>query len=426
MGSDIRGHHPYGMSKFNYWEECPGFLNRSGGGGDAAEDGQLNHDRMEAILHRCFDLTDEPTSEVILHHALPALRRELDIPDEDLSLLHYCCREVGRFLDRGPSGYRMEERVEIRSETGSLWSYGYFDLLLEFFGGTKGVMIDYKFGRIPVPHAEDNAQGLGYALACLQRRPDLESVMVVFIQPKTGETSSKTYSRADIPEMLHRVEQIIGGAISVDKRWGSPDIAKDLSVTPYCKFCARDNCPKLASQALTVASHGADLPLPKGFHPDDIKTPEEAATVNYLVSVLEDAIEPLRRRARDIARENGGEISFQAPDGKEVKYSLCQRSVPRSLGHAGEVAQALGHVMDPMEVLGAAKLNVTELEKIGANSLQEFAKVNGEKITKKEARERLNSILSAAGLLNASEGTIEFLRMERKKASRKEKQKQLN
>jgi hypothetical protein len=417
------------MSRLNYLEECAGFQNKEEASAraiQAAEEGEVNHGRMEKIITTAFDSRSASfkLDGQLLLNILSAMRHQDGIDDYDYTLLSFCCRGLDPYLRRSPEDALQEQRVSILDEnTGQEFTYGYYDLLMLYNRGRVGVAVDWKFGALPVPLAEDNAQGAGYALAILQKYEHMQRCLIVFIQPKTGMVSHKLYTRADIPSLMERVRSAVASSIFVDTKWESDQskVYPMLNVSPYCKFCERvDACPKLHTQAMAVSKRNTTLVLPKSFKPEHIKTPEDAAIATYLCSVLEDAVGPIRKRALEVAKESGeDEISFSCPDGKHVKFTVSHRGFDRVLGKAPLVADALKDFLDPMELMGAAKLSIGDLEKIGRNAMQLFAAANGEKITKREAGERLFSILEAQGLLSKPDGTIEFLRMERTKPKTK-------
>jgi hypothetical protein len=436
MANQKRTHHPYGMSRLNYWEECPGFQNKTEASDwalQAAEEGEVNHGRMEVILDRAFE-THESLGKLdgqLLLSILSKFKEEEGIDDHDYSLLAFCCRALDPYLTRpgAPPEHLLQERKAVitDTDTGKEFIYGFYDLLVLYKKGRVGLVGDWKFGALPIPPADDNAQGAGYALAVLQNYPTMERCLVVFIQPKTGVVSQKLYTRADIPKLMERVRNAIGGSVYIDAHWGDLKMVLPmLNVSPYCRFCERNTgCPKLHTQVMWAGRRATTLTLPTSFKPDQIKTPQDAAVAAYLCNVLEDAMGPIRKRALEIARKSeGDEISFVSPDGKHVKFTVAHRGHDRVLGKAALVADALKNLMDPMEVLGAAKLSIGDLEKIGRNAIQLFAAANGEKITKREAGERLFSILEAQGLLSKPDGMIEYLRLERTKPKRLKQPKQ--
>lgn len=423
------------MSRLTYWEECPGFQSQeqaSQNAINAAEEGEANHGRMQKVIDQAFAASKALNLVVDGNHLLSTLRsirEEEGIDDYDYSLLAYCCRALNPYLTRRKPESALQEQIATiyDTNTNQEFTFGYYDLLLLFDNAKLGVVVDWKFGALPVPKAEDNGQGAGYALAVLQEFHNMEKLLVVFIQPKMGRVSHKLYHRSDIPMLMERVRNAVGGSVYVTTHWGQHDKTEPmLNVSPYCRFCERaGDCPKLHTQALTLARRGAHLAMPDSFRPEHINTPDEAAVAAYLCNVLEDAVTPIRKRALEIAKENGGSISFTAPDNKTVLFSIGSRGYDRVLGPAPLVADALAQFMDPMEVMHAAKLSITDLETVAAKAMQDLAKANGEKITKREAKERLASVLEAQGLLSKPNGTIEFLRLATRDRKKNKDTKQL-
>ena len=134
---------------------------------------------------------------------------------------------------------------------------------------------------------------------------------------------------------------------------------------------------------------------------------EKAAIARAWVDFLDAAAGPIKERAQDIARNNGGTIEAILPDGQVVRYEIKSRGINRELGSAAEIAECLKEIILPAQLLGAAKLGLEKTLEITVPALLEL---NPEVGTKKAAREAILSMLEVHGLVTQTDGKIEFLK----------------
>jgi polyhydroxyalkanoate synthesis regulator phasin len=449
----VRKHHKYGMSKLGYIAACPGFTSTDGAS-EAAEQGTRLHEIMDLLIER-YKTTKKPLLDLLSEWC-----SENSIDDEERHLLVFCIRVLNEWL---PSVKEIlnEIRVYIFNPDGSELNHGHLDLLFVF--GETGLLIDYKFGWLPVPPAPTNLQGRGYALGAFQKFHRLNKIAVMFIQPKLNAVSKAIYTRPQINEMYQSIRGVIDRADLVQKDPAGTTAL--LSPSDYCSYCAlskNGTCPAKLAQLRAVATVRADLPLPQELFKaplEKIDTPQKAALARYWVELLEQEgfLDAIKSRAKEIAQTNGGEITCELPDGQVIRYAIEERRHDRSLGDTLEVATTLKeqNVMSFEQVLCCAELSVTKLEAAGAGAIHEaetaelerqvtakqrevdalvtagkmtrtqakaaVAAVRKEfKTTKKSATEAFQKILENQGLLSRPEGTIPVLRR------KKNETKQLN
>lgn len=440
-GSDERTHHRHGMSVLNYIAACPGFTSR-GGTNEAAEEGQKLHDRMEAIAALAI-ASPEYNSGHAAQDALQKVLSDGPIGEEEELHLKFCCKELDFWLQRCKKGHEafIERRVAIRNPDGSQLNYGHYDLLV-FLSDTMAVLIDYKFGWIPVPPADQNWQGKGYAVGVFQDFPQLKKIGVVFIQPKLLKTTRHSYDCSELRRMYEEIRDVIRAAQAE---------SKTLRPGPYCDYCAvAGTCTALLNPAAQAVAIHEGLPMPPTFQGLQINTPEDAARALYVLDRLEVLIREsgLKEKARELARGNGGQLKCALPDGREIVVDLKQRNSPRSANSPALIADALKDVLTPEQVLAACDPKITRLEDIFAEVMTEkgeadatailkFAESEAERvtklgappaeaeqirrtakqeakaarITKKRAVEILSDTLTSEGLLSAPEGKVEYLKV---------------
>ena len=400
-----RAHHKFSMSKLNYLDPsvggCRGFKGREGTS-RAADDGTELHEVVERVLREYL----KSTSSARLTEIAAGMR---DWDDDSNNLLHRCFSFLEDHALRKASKVFIELKARIHRDDGSEINYGHLDLFV-VHADTSAMLIDWKFGYTPVLPADRNRQGLGYAAAMFQQFPTVKSIESIFVQPRLRWVTRHTYRRDEAAELAYRVDQIVQGAILVQgESMQSPLLQDLLNPGSACEYCCRiGTCPGYLGVYVTAVQRMGALPsLPTTFNLDAIDSPEKAAIARAWVDFLDAAAGPIKERAQDIARNNGGNIEAILPDGQVVRYEIKSRGINRELGSAAEIAECLKEIILPAQLLGAAKLGLEKTLEITVPALLEL---NPEVGTKKAAREAILSMLEVHGLVTQTDGKIEFLK----------------
>src|SRR5262249_42741232 len=150
-------------------------------------------------------------------------------------------------------------------------------------GGTTGVLIDFKFGWIPVPPAAVNYQGKAYALGSFHKFPQLAKLGILFVQPKLHKTTTASFRRDEMYGIFSAVQGVIRAA-----QHPTPT----LNVIPYLVFSARaGSCPALVQPPALAIQKSEPLPMPSTFSAIEIQTPEDVAKACYILDRLETLLE---------------------------------------------------------------------------------------------------------------------------------------
>lgn len=446
-GHAERTHHRYGPSKLGYIHTCPGFTSTDGTS-EAAEQGTRLHEIMDLLINR-YKTSRRPLLELLSEYCTTN-----QIDDEERGLLVSCIRTVNEWLPKAKEIHN-EIRVYINNPDGTELNHGLLDLLFIF--GETALLIDLKFGWIPVPPAADNLQGRAYALGCFNKFHRLNKIAVMFVQPKLGATSTAVYTRPQINEMYQTIRQVIDRAELVQRDpAGTLDM---LTPSDYCSYCLHSKngtCPAKIKQLKSAVVALQPQASPFLLDLDKIDSPEKAAKLRYAIELLEggDFLSSAKEKCREMALQNGGDISFETPEGT-IRYAIEDRRHDRSLGDTLDVATTLKDqgVLTFEEVLCCADLSIGKLENAGATSIfeknkaeqdrqlaakeaelnvlttagkitkteakKQLAAVKAEfKVTKKESTEAFQKILENQGLLSRPEGTIPVLRRKKNEPSK--------
>jgi hypothetical protein len=139
----------------------------------------------------------------------------------------------------------------------------------EFFRGTadfvaigekRALIVDYKFGRLPVEPAADNLQLAAYAAMLTHSERFTGTVFVALVRPRAPGGQSLTmadYTHAEILDAAHVIRGIYDASNRLDARLAPSEDA--------CRYCrAKLSCPALSASvhALAITPRETLLTLP--------------------------------------------------------------------------------------------------------------------------------------------------------------------
>lgn len=336
------------------YEDCPEshelskpFKNE---GGAAAQDGTDCHTYMEG-------------GEVDLRPELLSLCREAEAQrSEVLSFMFEDWEE-------NPPEVVTENRIWY---PGNRYS-GVPDLLA--FKGGKCLCIDYKFGRIAVPHAKDNKQ-LKWLAALIDRKYSVTSVTVCIIQPSAGGFTMHTYDKAALKKarasVLRTLRKMEGGKTAP-------------KAGDHCKYCpARVACPAAAKQVQALASVNKV---------EALSADQMSQTLDMLDSV-ESTVRAIRKRATEMLKDDADAIPG---------YTLKRASSRRSIADAAAAYHTLKR-----EGL-ATEGQFLEACSIGVSKVQKMVQ-SGADVGPAEAARMVNTLLN--GNISFKEGEPKPCRVE--------------
>ena len=289
-------HHKHSPSTLGYKEACPAWRGRSGTNA-AAEEGTLMHAALE--LDDFSNLNDEQAFACGLCR---------DFRDGELAKLD------------SPQTYR-----EMKLSVAGGLTFGIADFVA--VAGTHGILMDWKFGRGSIEPASTNAQGCAYALGVFEMFPELDTLDVHFVQPRTETISSHTYTRKDCPLMLVRIQTIIRRANARNKvecaGW-------------QCQYCRKQaTCAALRNLALPIASRYAGFEIPEELHASNISDPRVMARCLDCAKILKEWVDAVNFHAVDMAT-NGVEIP-----GYKLATRAGRRTVSDALAAFGTVQESM-------------------------------------------------------------------------------------
>jgi len=158
-----------------------------------------------------------------------------------------CLSLVQQYADGGYSGTRfVEHSMELLTADRVRISGGTCDLLMlsTAVDGLRGLVVDWKFGRVPVPFAAENLQLAAYALMAHEEwwLDEVEAVVVQPFAPKDSRISSYRFT-----QFLALRSSLCGVILRAS--------ATDAPLVPgsHCRYCkGASRCPAIAGAVVPM------------------------------------------------------------------------------------------------------------------------------------------------------------------------------
>lgn len=249
------------------------------------------------------------------------------------------------------------------------------------------LVLDYKFGRVPVAAARDNMQLAALALLALKRLPDVDVVFCGILQPFASrqEPGVVRYLR----EMQGRLESYFVHVVAKAEREGALRLPGEVQCR-YCKAkaeCAACNRLMVQETQVDVATAWSDW------------APEKKAEAVKLAGLAKKWAEAVERKAKTDLKNglaipgcslSAGKRCFKVDDAQGAFAVLA-----RELGISGE------------EFAGCCSVKISELDKVVHKRRCERAD-EGTKVLVKESAAWLREQLAGVGKESGSEPSLKF------------------
>jgi superfamily II DNA or RNA helicase len=417
-----------------------GRVDRAGGGSESIQRilvaaGTIEEDILRSIqnkiqnmstLHQAVKLPDAPEPEDFPAHAVysPSSLKYREISprfksrdhsseaSEKGTRIHYACetgdfsklkddeeRYIAEMLLGGvrniiekhhewkEGSYERLNEIRLTIQATDIDTFGTCDLLAT--RGDEAIMIDYKTGVSVIDSADENLQAQCYVAGGFQKFPELQTIHFYFLVPVRDEILSHTFTRADLPNILLRINTVIRRAQQAKK------CNPQFGICEYCHF--QGSCKDLAEKMLPLAKkYGDGYVTPLNIRGEDASSPEELSQLMVLAKQVKKWAESVEVRGRKAVAEDGWDL----PDFK----SITVRGSPEVLSTVGAFRSLDGKI-DLENFLACTDLN---LGKLG-----DFFSDRAPKGQKGKEKEKMVDTLRDAGVLD--EGRVSYqLRQKRK------------
>lgn len=320
---------------------------------------------------------------------------------EEAEAVEWCRRQEQMLLERyvAPMGAdRVLREVRWWAADGSFSGQG--DVVYVHEG--CALIVDYKFGRVPVPAAASNMQLAALAKLAFDNLAGVNVVFCAILQPFASRQEPRVvrYQLADVPQL----RRYFGNLLAEAARPG----ARLVPGEEQCRYCrARAACP--ACMALLSAVAGNDSLSGSGVTTALRSSgqsvaelwsdwaPEKKAEAVRLAGLAKKWAEAVERRAKADLKAGFAIPGFRLSAGrKSFKITDAQ-------GAFGQLNALIG--LTGEEFAGCCTVKISALDKVVHGKLAEQAPEGVKPLVKKSA-EWLRDVLEDYGAESVSEGSI--------------------
>lgn len=333
-GQGPRTHHSYSPSTLQSLEACPCYRGKESKhertiAGSIAhkvtetgeDDNRLSDDDAEAAAE-CLDFVER--RRTLMNEA-----RQREVHKTFLNLNHKtplteCEKAIHQIVELRESYLPIDDAVfnddyadpitnASVKETVLATTAGYVDHVMIAHDRKYAEMIDFKFGFWPVEQANNNLQGIAYALGLFRQYPSIQRIKFWFKQPHLDSISDAEFTRDNIDELYLRVQVVVARAREARHK-GNFSAARPA--VPVCNFCALIGvCPKVAEFACRVGSKFFPLEIPDDITPTAIHTTRDTTLGMRLAGVLAVWAKSFRTQTTDRVLRGDADV----PDGYKIE-----------------------------------------------------------------------------------------------------------
>lgn len=372
-------HHEFSPSRLARLAACPGSYAAERGLPDtpseAAEEGTQMHAWMEQMFRRGRVDPDGPQPDADQRETLDSARER-----------------VAMLCNGNDYEIHIEERMALHHWSGLL-TEGTADLVAVPRDGVgAAVLVDYKFGRVPVS-PQDARWQLGAYSAMVMQRWHVDAVEAYIVQPRVAGglvQEPQIYDSADsVAGRIHRV-------ICACRMPGAPCVPDPDRQCRYCKAAARGTCPAVRN-ALVVTGILATTAETRGDTPKDVLAdfPDDGlaslvSQIRLIARLGDEAEAELRRRVEaSPAGEVCGWRLESTPGRRKADPTEAWRRVAPSGITAEEYMACCDVSLPRLEALYAGREVDAGRAKTKAEAKRALGDVLGDAVTRGEPAMRL-------------------------------------
>ena len=338
-------HHLYSPSRLQRIHDCPGSV------------------RMEAMCPP-VEKTPDATEGTMLHEVIAGHGGEEQLDTEQSSAIESCRDFMHSLYHEDGTKWYSEFEVDVQDEHGEILTQGTMDVLLHHADSTADV-IDWKFGRTPVEEAANNYQGAAYALGVFQLL-GVKSVTFHIYQPRLYTHTQYTFTNPR--NILTNIRNIINRAKAPELILNAGDTA--------CRYCsAKSICPAFSARFRAL----------EPTQEENRALSDPAVLLDYWnrAQVVDRFLKELKEAVTDYCQEHGnlGEWYIQERAGK------------REITNSVELCTRINSYITAAEWRQCNTVNLGKLTDLIVEKLKAAATANGEKLTTKAAKDKVESLI---------------------------------
>ena len=357
--SDPTIHHPFSPSSLNRLSLCSGSWKMTK---DLPEPPQSEDASEGTMLHALIASNDGEAFE----KQLASLTEEQQSSVVD-------CLSFRMGLRSDGDNVMSEYHTSIKDEDGNELTAGWIDCVVIHPDKTADI-VDWKFGRTPVPDANRNFQLAAYALGVMQEF-GVTAVTAHIFQPRIAQHTF--YKFCNPANILHNIKFIISQAQSDTIHLTASDEA--------CRYCkAASACPACN------ARYGL---VPADIQQNMLSDPATLLDLWERAQMASRLVDAIKKAVTDYINEHGS----------LGDWTMEQRAGRREFNDNSAVLARVSDLLTPTDLAQCYSISVTSVIDKVADVFLANAKYNGEKLLKKDAKRQAESLLD--GLIVRKDGS---------------------
>ena len=293
--AEERAHHPYSPSTLQNREACPCYESRSEAN-EKAILGTLQHSMTESreddmrlsddealAAAECLDFYDRQKTLMLEERDRATATAIAALPEHEhghveLPLPLELVEEYLAVDDCNFTEDLIQPDGSVKRRTFDGTTAGYVDRAIISWDRLRAIMVDWKFGAWAVEQADNNLQGIAYALGLFRRYPTLNTIVFYFKQPHINRLSHATFTRDQVPKLYLRIQTTVARSMEAKQRVLRGDFSMANPMVPACNFCANiGRCDKVTGFACSIGSKFFPLEIPADVTPTGLKTSKDTA-----------------------------------------------------------------------------------------------------------------------------------------------------
>lgn len=188
-----------------------------------------------------------------------------------------------------------------------IWGTG--DVLCISEDGNRGLMIDYKSGRMKVDDAEVNLQARAYKNGAFEKFPDLQELRFIFLAPQLDLIDVHDFKPESVDIDRQIITVIVKKAMDYRERWADGSIMQGwegLTTNENCTFCRHAQyCPAINGVLLDFAA-ATGIEVPDHIDMENLSEPDQVAELYTIAKLIEPLVDRIKKAAVELAHD--GEV----------------------------------------------------------------------------------------------------------------------
>ena len=312
------------------------------------------------------DIPEPPQSEDAIEgtllHAAVASGKIDDLTDEQQSAV-VDCLAIKDSLTRDGDNTLSECQTTVMDENGEVLTSGYIDFVAIHSDNTAD-LVDWKFGRTPVPEANKNYQLAAYALGLMQSY-HLEAVTAHIVQPRIAQHTFYTFR--DPASILHNISYIINKAKSDTMILSASEEA--------CRYCrAASTCPACNQRFGLV---------PADIHNNMLTDPTTLLNLWERAQVAQKLVEQIKQAVTAYINEHGS----------LGDWTIEQRAGRREISDTAALYERVSQFLSGHELAECYSIKVSAVLDKLAERIIKSAAANDVKVLKKDAKKQAEDMI---------------------------------